>query len=250
MKKIEVYFEEFGLSPVESKLYLALLEKGPSTILELSKATQVNRTTTHINIESLIKKGLATHIKMGAKRHIIAEPPEKFSTLLAQEKVSIKRKEDSLPDMMKLISNSIANVKENTSSEVRYYEGRDNISNLYDEILKSKEIKSYVNTGKILNIFPENNVKFIKAIKKGAIIWDLQGDGEYIQSMNEAMVYPNYHVKLFPNGITINSMDYLIHDDSIAIVYGEDSPTAIVIKNKLLAENARILYDLLWGLLP
>jgi sugar-specific transcriptional regulator TrmB len=62
MKKIEEQLQLMGLSSTETKVYLGLLKSGKTSILELSKQIKVNRTTTHMAIESLISKGLVNQI--------------------------------------------------------------------------------------------------------------------------------------------------------------------------------------------
>jgi len=49
--------QKLGLSDKESKVYLASLELGPAPIAAIAKQASVNRPTTYVIIESLIKKG-------------------------------------------------------------------------------------------------------------------------------------------------------------------------------------------------
>lgn len=251
MQKIEGYLEQMGLTPLETKVYLGLLEKGASTVLELSKHVKLNRTTTHLTIETLIKKGLATHIQNGSRRQIIPEPPEKLSVLIDQEKWEIKRKEDNLQDIITSIYDTVLNAKENTESQVKYYEGKRAVQNIYDDILRSSEIRAYVNSGEIIDVFPENFEKFQSVARNGRTeIWDLQEDNYLSRQFTEKVKIQNYHLKFFPKDIKIHSMDYLIYEDKITIIRGKPTPLAIVIQNRLLYENAKVLFDLMWRLLP
>jgi len=48
-------------------------------------------------------------------------------------------------------------------------------------------------------------------------------------------------------------MDYLIYEDHIAIVNFDEKnrqPICIVIENRLVYEHAKVLFDLMWSLLP
>jgi len=252
MQNLEIYFEQFGLSNIETKLYITLLGRGPSTVLELAKQTKINRTTTHINIEGLIKKGLVTYIKKGARRSIIAEPPERFSNILENDKLKIKSKENSLNEMIQNIYDTVSHVKENTQSEVKYYEGKVAVGRIYDEILKSEEVRTYGSYTKITETFPENIEKFVQAFKRGVKIWDLF---EYSGLNKNVFIelskqFKNYKLKIFPKDIILHSMDYLIYSNSIAIIQSQDEPSAIVINNKFLSNNSKIIYDLLWRFLP
>ncbi|MEP7103799.1 MAG: helix-turn-helix domain-containing protein [Candidatus Dojkabacteria bacterium] len=250
MGKIEISLQEYGLSDVESKLYFALLKGGASTVIDLAKRTALNRATAHINLKSLIELGLASELHKGNKRVIIAEPPEKLSYLVEQEKWKLKRKEDNLKDVVGSIYDMVDNVKENTFSQVKYYEGKKAVSKLYDEILKSKEIRSYANTEEITKIFPENFDLFINYAKQKGELWDLLISNPHSEQYINLKDIPKYHLKYFPENMSFEPCDYLIYEDKIATIYGERKPYAIVIKNELLAKNALNIHKLLWNLLP
>lgn len=85
MDNLSSELEQLGLTKLESKIYLGPLEKGPSTILNLSRYLKLNRTTVHITVESLVRKGLATELKVGGKRQITEEPPEKLKTIIEND---------------------------------------------------------------------------------------------------------------------------------------------------------------------
>lgn len=250
MKELEAYLNDYGLTPPETRIYLTLLEIGSSTVLELSKKTKLNRTTTHIYIDKLKDKGLITELQVGNRRKIIPEPPEKLKLVIENEKVELRRKEEGIESLINKIYDTITNAKSSSDSSVKYYEGINSISALYDEILQASEIRTYANASEILDIFPDNTVKFIEAVKKGHILWDLMVETPQAHEFMINCNYPNYFHKYFPKSLKINSMDYLIYGDSIAIIQSRPKLFGIVIKNKYLAENARLMYDLLWGLLP
>jgi len=54
---------EIGLTENESKIYLALIDLGPSLAGQISRKTGLHRRTVYDSIEMLIKKGLVGYIK-------------------------------------------------------------------------------------------------------------------------------------------------------------------------------------------
>ncbi len=59
---------DLGLSEKEARVYFAALSLGPSTILTLSHAAELKRTTIYALVDSLKKKGLiAIHINRHSK---------------------------------------------------------------------------------------------------------------------------------------------------------------------------------------
>ena len=103
MKIVQDYLQELGLSEIEAKLYQGLLEKGPSTAMELATHVGLKRITVHFNIESLIQKGLVTESREGARRQIVAEPPERLKYLLDQRFESIKSLRDKFTSIVTVI---------------------------------------------------------------------------------------------------------------------------------------------------
>jgi len=52
--------KHIGLSNNEAKVYLAMLELGPSPVLDIAAKAAINRPTTYVQIELLKKKGLVS----------------------------------------------------------------------------------------------------------------------------------------------------------------------------------------------
>ncbi len=251
MKEIEIFFEEFGLSSTEGKLYLTLLEKGPSTVLELSKLTNINRTTVHMSINQLIDIGLVSQINRGFKRYVIGEPPEKFKSIIEDEKLKIKRKEGYVSEMIKGIYDSINNIKENTDSDVRFYRGVQNVSRLYDMLSNVKEYRAYVNTTAIWSVFPDNKNRFTEFAKNGLEIKEIVENSSHSKFfINQYKSYDNFKFKMLPEGIDIGTVDYMIFDGKIIVIDLLPEPIGIVIRNKALFEHSKIVFNLMWQMLP
>lgn len=241
----------YGLNTYEADVYVALLEAGSSTVLELSKKTGINRITVHNSVESLRFKGLASTFVNGKRRKIIAEPPEKLKEIIRQEKKEIERKELVLEDIVNGLYKRVNNIKDNTDSEVKYIEGFKAVRDLYDEILRSKQVKTILNSVEITRYFPENTNKFIDAVKRGVDIWDLHQYGS-LQDVFATLsdTYLNYHAKSLPADLKdVGAMDYLLYEGKIVLIQGDKIPKAVVIKNDVFYYHAEQMYKLLWRLL-
>ena len=69
-----------GLNEKEAKVYLAALELGKSSVQNIAKKADVNRATTYVVIEALIKRGLMSSANENKKQYFIAEAPEKLKS--------------------------------------------------------------------------------------------------------------------------------------------------------------------------
>ena len=72
---LEKYLQDIGLNEKESKVYLALLAVDNSSVLDLSKKTELNRSTTYVVLETLAKKGLVSETTVGKKLTIKQNRP-------------------------------------------------------------------------------------------------------------------------------------------------------------------------------
>lgn len=250
MKNLILYLKELGLTDIEAGIYLNLLRNGPSTILEISRRTGLNRITTHSNCEDLLRKGLLSMIRKGGRRFLIAEAPEKLNFILQAEELKLQRKRQLLPKTLALLKNEISHVGGKTHFDVRTYEGKNALDMLYDEILKSKELRAFVNAEEINRIFPENFQRFRDAAAKGDIeIWDVVENNSIGKIQESKDPNANYHIKILPQGVEIGSMDYLIHDNKITIIEGEPEPVAVVISSPSLYLNSKAIFEVMWNLL-
>jgi sugar-specific transcriptional regulator TrmB len=117
---------QFGLDENESKVYLAALSLGPTTVLKISKVTDVKRTTVYEVITSLIQKGLMKKEIKGFKTLYASEHPERLENTLDSKRAILSRVLPELEGMYNL---------KGSESTIKYYEGLKAIENIYDELL-------------------------------------------------------------------------------------------------------------------
>ena len=119
--------EDIGLSTKEAQLYLALLQAGPSRVVNLSRAAGLKRTTVYPIIDSLREKGLVRQEYQGLKKLYTAVSPERLEALIEERRNNFKR---MLPQFHGLYNAG------GGSTSIRCYEGYGSIKSLYEEILE------------------------------------------------------------------------------------------------------------------
>ena len=87
---------EIGLSEKEATLYVASLELGSSTVLELAKTSKLKRTTIYSLIDSLIEKGLMIEEFKGFKKVYSPSEPKNLERILDTKKNLL---ENILPEL-------------------------------------------------------------------------------------------------------------------------------------------------------
>ena len=131
---LEKKLKKLGLSEKESKVYLAALELGTSTVQELAKKSGVNRATTYIQVESLRKRGLMSLVDNANKTLFVAERPQRILEILEKKKESIESLENTFSKLMPEFE-AIYNVKMD-KPRVRFYE-----SDVSNEIFRNLLLK-------------------------------------------------------------------------------------------------------------
>ncbi len=96
------FLSQLGLDFFESKVFMNLLEKGPLTVLALSRESDVSRTNVYRIIERLKQWGLADERSEGTKKLIYATSVQKLELLVQEQenKSIILRK--TLPEIKSL----------------------------------------------------------------------------------------------------------------------------------------------------
>ena len=85
----ERIFQELGLTENESKVYLALLELGPSLAGTVSKKTGIHRRNIYDITERLIKKGLVGYILKNNRRLFEASNPNRLKDILSEKQKAL-----------------------------------------------------------------------------------------------------------------------------------------------------------------
>ena len=127
---------ELGLNQNEAKLYLALLELGPSLVTEISKKAGVNRVTCYDVLEKLVNHNLVTYASgKASKKRYSAMPPYNLISFLERrqkrEQIKLAELKQKLPELKMLY-------KELNRPSVKFFEGTEGLTTIYSETLKTK----------------------------------------------------------------------------------------------------------------
>lgn len=116
---------KLGLSDRESAVYLALLELGAVSVQNIAHKAKVNRTTTYVILERLLRLGIVSTVEMGKKTLYRAENPQELSKLIDLDRQEIKQKEQYLNGAMDRLQ-AIYNLRDDKPT-VRFYEGKEGL---------------------------------------------------------------------------------------------------------------------------
>lgn len=253
MDNVVDYLKQLDLSDVEAKLYLTLLQAGPTSVRDLAQTIAIKRTTTYFYIDQLVEKGLIMKIVKGSKKLVAANEPENLKVLVEAKAASAKKVEQDFPKILNLLSTSLPKENGTSDAEIRYYKGKNGVKKIYEDVLKTKELRSYVNIEEIVHAFPENLELFNKALNQNPnmqmyeIVENSPQSKKYVDFSKNS---PAYHQKLLPKDMQLTAQDILIYDNKVAIINLRGNIHGIILYNLELFDNFKMLFNFTWKMLP
>src|SRR3990167_3515957 len=115
-----------GLTNNESKVYLALLDLGPSLAGQISRKIGLHRRTVYDTTEMLIKKGLLGYILKNNRRLFQASNPK----IILE---TIQEKQDLLTPIVKSLEEKYSKTRE--KEETNFYKGKEGLKTVFEDQL-------------------------------------------------------------------------------------------------------------------
>jgi sugar-specific transcriptional regulator TrmB len=247
MENTEKILEQVGLNSKEAKIYLTLLELGPTAIRKIAEKAKINRGTTYESLKKLQKIGLVSYFHQGKLQHFVAENPKVLNNLLSRKKLEIKEAEENLPNLI----SSLSSFSRNTENKpvIKFYENYSGIRTILEDVLdsfknKSKKeyvayssssIRPYLYHKDAFPNFTEERIKRKIFVKTIAI-----GPGGTLHGKDDR--------KWLTKQEGSSPIYTLIYDKKIAMIsVGENKiPHGLIIEDAGIHETERLIFDSLW----
>jgi HTH-type transcriptional regulator, sugar sensing transcriptional regulator len=246
MDKINEILAQFGLSPKEIKVYLALLTRGPSSVRKVGEEAKINRGTTYDILKTLRAQGLVSYYHKEKRQYFVAEDPKNLISALNEKKEHLSGLEQSLKEIVPQLRSL------NSTGDqpvVKYYEGANGIKTILKDVLDTvaeQEVKQYVvyssaNIRKYLyEAFPNfNDERLKREIKVKAVAF---GEGGEMAGLDERKWLTK------KEGAPVYQ---LIYGSKIALISVDNggSPRGIIMEDNATATTQRMLFEHIWGTL-
>jgi len=235
----------FGLDANQSKTYLALLQMGSASILEISKNSGINRSMLYEVVDSLIELGLVYKSVRGKKVRFVAREPEALQALLTQK---LKKFEKLLPDLKTLVAQG------STKPSVTLHEGLAGIKQVYLGATHSKEQKLYAFVG-VESLLSKTTVletfwdeEFKNERKKRNVFGQLLVPDNVAGKKFRAKDNRNFRESRLVNADLYNfPAEVLLYDDTVAFIsYTQHEEYAVEIKNSAIATTLKMVWRFMW----
>ncbi len=165
MKDIAPILRSLGLADSEVRTYMAALEGGAQTVLELAKKTKLSRQATYVAIDALTERGLMTTRQEEKRNYYMAEHPDK---LLAYA----KRRESEMHEKISDLERSIPSLELQIGGErpvVKMYEGKEGIRAIIEDTrqMKPKELYELTDGHAMLNTITYEDLQPYRDVLRG-----------------------------------------------------------------------------------
>ena len=233
-------FEELGLSEAEAKIYLALIEHGPSKTGQIIDATKLQSSTVYHVLGSLVEKGLVSSILEGKIKIYHAASPESLKSFLEEKQ--------------RLLDSILPELKEKerlsrTKLSARVFRGVRGLRAAYDEILATVRPgeEYYFFQFPKEQLFKEDLLRFFATYHQRRVSAGIKVKGLASPTTREIIrkisSLPNTQVR-YLDEFTPTGM--VVYKNRIIIIEWEEEPVAFVLESASVAESYNKFFRQAW----
>jgi len=242
--EINQALEQFGLDGHKANVYLAALELGSATVIDIALKAQIKRTTCYDILLDLIEKGLISETSVGKKRLFVGEDPEKIRKKLEEKE---KLFSEILPQLK-----SIHNVRTG-KPKIRFYEGKEGLKQVYGDTLNySGELLMFASEHVVKALGTDWTADYIKKrVAKGIQVWAIMPSTEIIahdyvaKDQQQGRASKLIDPKKYPFSVEIN-----IYGHSRVALMSSKEETGLIIESTEIYNTLKLIFELLWDNLP
>jgi sugar-specific transcriptional regulator TrmB len=134
MRDVAPILRSLGLLESEVKVYLAALECGPSTVIDLAKATRLSRPATYAAIAALGERGIMSTVTAGKRRLFAAEHPDRLLHYARTREAELHGQVEDLSRALPELALRIGGAR----PVVKSFEGKEGIQAIIEDIARTR----------------------------------------------------------------------------------------------------------------
>jgi sugar-specific transcriptional regulator TrmB len=231
---IKEVLREMGLTEHETKVYLALLDLGPSLAGRISRKTGIHRRNVYDITERLIQKGLIGYILKNNRRLFEAVNPDKFIDLIKQKESEMA---EALPHLKMLYE------KTKEKQETNFYTGKEGLRSVFQDQIEENRNGEVLILGAskaAFEVLPFYFKWYDKDRAKNRIKARIIGSERFEKKIPLSEI--RYLPEKYANPLAVN-----IYKDKVALIFWKkERPFAVVVREKEVADSYKKYFELVW----
>lgn len=235
--------ERLDLKGRQAKVYLALLQLGSASAIEIAKYTKLKHPTVYDVLDLLREKLLVCETVSGRRRLFSPEDPARLAEIENRRKEAL---DAVLPDLYALYRGG------EKRPRVHYYEGAEGGEALRSALLNVKA-KEYFYFGAVREMLklstPECEAEYVRQrIRRGIWSWSIRNrarempEEEYMRPGEKNL----RHVRYFPRAISDNISGLYLFDRTVAIASGLKENYTVFLESEELFILMKSLWQCMW----
>jgi sugar-specific transcriptional regulator TrmB len=231
--------QQLGLKERESEVYLALLELGEASVQEIARKAKLQRPNCYVILESLAKQGLVSFQVKGNGRRFAAEDPDRLLMLL-------KEKEQLLASVLPQLK-SLHNLAPG-KPRVRFYEGKEMIDHLYEEILRGEWYDCLYAPESVTAVWGSGYVTNFgrKSAERGMRVRELIAGTDKNPPYASHYHSPQQEIRFLPPSAK-SSTDFILFANKVALVAYEPEIHALVVEDSGIIQTLQLMFNSAWA---
>lgn len=233
--------QHLGLESKEIAIYLAVLELGEATVLEIAKKSGIKRPTAYVVLQNLETKGFVSKEIKGKKILFVPEHPKK---LLTEAELKLRELKDVLPQLESLLQ------KDEDKPRVMIYEGKDQLDRAYDESFTAKGEVLYMSTLQLSqDVFKRTFRKMdVVVLSQDYRMRELVDDSEQGRKYVERVKGEYRDVRIIPKQFLPFEIDVGIFGSTVLVTSLKKEYFTVKLQSAEIAQAFRQLFEAMWKL--
>jgi sugar-specific transcriptional regulator TrmB len=235
--------QNLGLTEKEAKVYLALLQLGPSTPYRIAVKAGIKRPTAYVIAEELVEKGIIVHVPGEEPKRYIARTPE---SVIESEEARLSSARRILPELKSLQKGAAE------KPSILYFEGVEGMrqaAQYRQKELHGKEIVGFYASAEgtspeIMEVFYEWNEykERHKMIVRGITVDDpsLKPFRKYYESATSTIIGKYVPKDIYSSRVSVESCVDFVRIELL------DSAQALIIDSPHFAEAVKQIFEMVW----
>jgi sugar-specific transcriptional regulator TrmB len=244
LHKYQKQLEEFGLNTKEANVYVALLQHGAAPASVVANRVELNRSTTYVQLKSLLAYGLISTFKDGKKTFFSAESPLNLERLLEQRISTLEQKKSQIELFLPGLLDSFS--QHSIKPIIRNFQGKDGLAAMRNEVFTSADAKIRIitNYDDLLKTFSKKELQYYSAQRKqqstaSYVLYTMAGGDDFTPFEYQRLQRVTTKSKPF-------GCDVYIYGNTVSFAAMKHEVVGVSIDQADIAATMKTLFDTYW----
>ncbi|MBI5530704.1 MAG: hypothetical protein HY918_04360 [Candidatus Doudnabacteria bacterium] len=246
MKELELSLTKLGFHEKKASIYIALLELGEASVIDIAKKTQLKRTTVYNILPEMVQDGLVRTAVKKSRRFFFIENPNNLKQDY-QDRIHLV---DKLLPELRAIHNVLP-----YKPRITFYEGVGGMKELYQDTLDSLHgggiILSYTGFHDYYQFMPREYMDWYvqervrRKIRIKMIVPDFPTTREILPQAQSTL----REIKVVPGAEWKFSADTEIYANKVALISHTENFMGVILESKEINQMQRMAFEIMWNAL-